>query len=128
MDHMINSVIGSGIGPGNGSYDDPNIQFDDDPIIGSYIDACDRSHDWCDIGFGVGPGNGLYVGSYDDPHISFDNHPFIGSYDWYDDMMIWWYDDMMIWWYGLKWIEMDWYDVGFDVVLIMDKWYIIITY
>ena len=29
MDHIINIVIGSGIGPGNGSYN-PNIQFDDE--------------------------------------------------------------------------------------------------
>ena len=28
MDHMINIVIGTGIGPGNGSYEDPHISFD----------------------------------------------------------------------------------------------------
>ena len=44
MDHTINIVIGSGIGPDNGSYNDPNIQLDDDSFIGSYIDPYVGSH------------------------------------------------------------------------------------
>ena len=44
MDHVINIVIGSDIGPGNWSENDPNIQFDNDSFIGSYIDPYDGSH------------------------------------------------------------------------------------
>ena len=79
------------------SYDDPNIYFDDDSIIGSYVDPYDISYvrygagfdvgsvdkpcnnpfigsyvdryDWCNVGFAAGLGNWLSVGSYDDPWI-----------------------------------------------------------